>query len=137
MAISHSVDGYQPVRGGAHPGAQVKLVYFVAIACSAALALGQVLFKLSANAMQASGSYADVRGMLYLALAFALYGGASVAWVWALQRGGLGHLYPFMALAYVLVPVASWLFFEERFDGQYLIGVRLIVVGVILSARGG
>jgi drug/metabolite transporter (DMT)-like permease len=36
-----------------------------------------------------------------------------------------------MALAFILVPLASYFIFQERFTAQYAIGVILIILGVI------
>src|SRR5690606_41278160 len=62
-----------------------------------------------------------------LLAAMMLYGITSVGWVWVLQRIELGRVYPLMALAFVLVPVASHFVFGERFQTQYFIGVALIM----------
>jgi multidrug transporter EmrE-like cation transporter len=41
-----------------------------------------------------------------------------------------------MALAFVLVPVATYFLFNERFSMTYMIGIALIVGGIILTAQG-
>ncbi|MDD5175814.1 MAG: EamA family transporter [Sterolibacterium sp.] len=109
--------------------------YFVAFACVLGIAVGQILFKLSAASLQRSGSYFDTNTMGLLLAAFALYGITTLAWVWVLQRMELGRAYPLMALAFVLVPAGSHLFLGERFQPQYFVGVTLIVLGIIIALR--
>jgi drug/metabolite transporter (DMT)-like permease len=59
-----------------------------------------------------------------------LYGITSIAWVWVLQKTDLGRVYPLMAIAFILVPIGSYLIFGERFQSQYFVGVVLIIIGV-------
>jgi len=107
------------------------VTYFVALLCVLGISAGQILFKLSAMSFHHAGSYTSVRGLLILTAAFALYGITTLAWVWVLQKIALGHAYPLMALAFILVPLASYFIFQERFTAQYAIGVILIILGVI------
>ncbi len=112
------------------------LTYGLPLLCVAGIVAGQLLFKASALAWQAEGTLFGVRPLLLFGIAVALFGVASIGWVWALRRGDLSRLYPLMALAFVAVPVASYFTFGERFGGTYLIGVTLIVAGVIVAVRG-
>ncbi len=107
------------------------MTYFVALLCVLGISAGQILFKLSAMSFHHAGSYTSVRGLLILTAALALYGVTTLAWVWVLQKITLGHAYPLMALAFILVPLASYFIFQERFTAQYAIGVILIILGVI------
>ena len=109
--------------------------YFVAVACVVSIAIGQVLFKLSAASLHRSRSIFDINTMVLLVAAFALYGVTTLAWVWVLQRMDLGRAYPLTALAFVLVPIGGYLFLGERFGLQYLFGVALIVAGIIVTTR--
>ncbi|MBL5921623.1 EamA family transporter [Lelliottia amnigena] len=108
--------------------------YIVALLCVFGLAVGQILFKLSANLFTTSGTLLSLKPMSALFSAIALYGVTSLAWVWVLQRTQLGKVYPLMALAFVFVPLASYFLFGERFNITYCIGVIMIVIGVILTS---
>lgn len=110
-------------------------MYLVAILCVCALAAGQILFKISAAALAAHGSFIAPKVLAPLLAAFAVYAIATIGWVWVLQRVELGRAYPLMALAFVLVPIGSYIFFGERFSTQYFAGVALIVVGIIVAVR--
>jgi len=37
-------------------------------------------------------------------------------------------------LAFVIVPIASYFMFGERFNAQYFLGVALIMVGIVISS---
>lgn len=110
-------------------------IYFVAIMCVVGIAVGQLLFKSGAMSWSESGNVFGIQTLSFLLGAVALYGVTSVAWVWVLQKLDLGRAYPIMALAFVLVPVGSYLVFGERFPPRYALGVLLIVGGMMISAR--
>lgn len=111
------------------------LVQIVAVLCVLGLAVGQILFKISATSLTETGSFFAFKTASTLIAAMALYAITSVAWVWVLQKVELGRVYPLMALAFVLVPVGSYFILGERFQPQYLIGVALIMIGIVLAVR--
>lgn len=110
-------------------------VQIVAILCVVGLAIGQILFKISAAAWARTGSLFAFETAKTLVVALALYALTTVAWVWVLQKADLGRVYPFMALAFVLVPCASHFVLGERFPPQYFAGVALIVIGIVVAVR--
>lgn len=107
--------------------------YFVALICVLGISIGQILFKYSALCLQRSGSIFSLATLIPLVSAFALYGVTTIAWVWVLQKIPLGRVYPFMALAFVIVPVGGYFIFSEVFSIQYVIGIVLIVVGIVVT----
>jgi drug/metabolite transporter (DMT)-like permease len=109
--------------------------YVLALICVLGIAGGQILFKMSASALQRTGNILDPRALVILFIALALYGVTTIAWVWVLRKIELGRAYPLMALAFVIVPIGSYLFLGERFNSQYLIGVGLIVAGIIVAVK--
>ncbi len=111
------------------------LVQSVAILCVVGLAIGQILFKISATSLAITGSYFSAKTAISLFAAMSLYAITSVAWVWVLQKTELGRVYPLMALAFILVPLGSHLVFGEKFTPQYFFGVGLIVIGIIVVAK--
>lgn len=108
-------------------------VYFLTVLCVVGIAAGQVLFKLSANAMNRTGSFFAFETLAVFAATMVLYGITSIGWVLILRRAELGKVYPIMALAFVLVPLASRIFFGERFAPSYFIGTALIMVGIVVT----
>lgn len=107
----------------------------IAVLCVIGLALGQILFKVSANLSAQPEGFFSFKAILVFLAAICLYGVVSIAWVWILQRMELGRAYPLMALAFVLVPLGSNLIFGERFQPQYFVGVALIVAGIVVATK--
>ena len=67
-------------------------------------------------------------------VAVALYAGATLLWVRILTTVPLSRAYPFVALAFVLVPAAGYMFFGEPITLRYALGTALIVIGVAIAA---
>ena len=103
-----------------------------------AIAAGQILFKRAASQLGPATGFSwvlDVARLPTMWLALALYGGATLLWVRILTTVPLSRAYPFMALAFVLVPAAGYFLFNESITGRYAIGTALIVAGVLVVAR--
>jgi drug/metabolite transporter (DMT)-like permease len=111
------------------------LVQIIAILCVIGLAIGQILFKVSATSLTQTGSFFAPKTAAILFVALALYGTTTIAWVWVLQKVELGKVYPLMALAFILVPIGSHFIFGERFQIQYFVGVTLIIIGIVVTVR--
>lgn len=113
----------------------VSGVYMAATACVIGIATGQVVFKAAAIAINDSGSYFAPKSLALLMLAMAMYATTSLAWVYVLQKIDLGKVYPLMALAFILVPIASKLVFNESFSSQYFIGIFFIMIGIFFCVK--
>ena len=111
------------------------MTYVIVILCVIGLAVGQILFKVSATALTESGSFFAIKPAVALLATMCLYGITSLAWVWVLQKVELGRVYPLMALAFVLVPLGSHFFFGERFQSQYFLGIAMIMAGIFITVR--
>ena len=101
--------------------------HFVALACVAAIACGQVLFKMVAVASR------EHQSLLHPEVAVAIYFAATLGWIWVLQFAPLSRVYPYFAASFALVPIASYLFFGEPLSVQYFVGVAFIVGGVVMT----
>ena len=106
-----------------------------ALLCVCGIALGQLLFKCTADSQALSGSYLHPRTFLLLLSALLLYGVTTFGWIWTLQQGPLSRLYPWMALAFVIVPLLSAVLLGERLQSTYWLGVMMIVAGVCIAVR--
>src|SRR3546814_10460513 len=90
-------------------------------------------------------SLGDVQGLNMIALKLAtvplfilalmLYGSATILWVLALREVPLSIAYPFTALAFVLVPLASAAFFDEALGPRYFVGLAFVIGGVWILDR--
>ncbi len=109
---------------------------WAAVVCVVGMSLGQVLFKVSAISLNETGSIFAPRTFFILAATFSVYVLVSFGWVWVLRKAHLGEVFPFYSLAYILVPLASYYLFDERFSNGYLLGVALIIGGLLLCGRG-
>ena len=105
------------------------------LACVAAIAGGQILFKLAARAGEAStaGFPWDIVNM-WLVAALAVYGAATLVWVWLLKALPLNVAYPFVGFAFVMVPLLAAFFLGETLDWRHMAGGALIAAGVAVSS---
>jgi drug/metabolite transporter (DMT)-like permease len=109
------------------------LNYITILGCVLAIASGQILFKLTAGSVGASGQLWDLFLSPTLIAALVIYGIATLAWVWQLRYVNLSQAYPFMALSFVIVPLASTAILGEPITLRYWSGVGLIVGGIVLT----
>lgn len=66
----------------------------------------------------------------------AAYGVSVLTWLVVLRRVPLSVAAPFVALVYVLVPLASRAVFQDVVSPRMWIGMALIAVGVTIVAQG-
>lgn len=115
----------------------------IAFALSAPLigTLGQLLLKIG---MRQVGpiNRSDLSNPIHLALAVfsnplilisvPLYVGGFMIWLIVLSKLDLSYAYSFLALAYVLVPLLSWLILGEHIPTVRWIGIIVICIGIVL-----
>lgn len=111
-----------------------KLVYAGLMLAIVANAVGQILFKISADRMrdQAEGLIVAYVTSPYIWFAIGFYFAASFVWVWVLQWLPLSTAYPVMSLVFILVPLAGILLFNETQDFRFFFGAALILCGIFL-----
>jgi drug/metabolite transporter (DMT)-like permease len=101
------------------------------------LSAGQVLFKLAAADLP---NLADlsIRHLFApkLVLALGLYGFATIAWLFVLRAVPLSMAYPFIASAFIFVPLLAHFWLDEPLRLSNLIGAALIFAGVWVSHLG-
>jgi len=94
---------------------------------------GQLLFKLAADRLvigQGPGRLAASFLTVPMASALLLYGLTTVLWVYLLHGLALSRAYPFIALAFAIVPLLGWLLFDEALGAQYWIGLAIMLTGL-------
>lgn len=103
-------------------------------------AFGQVLLK---SAMLKNGPIIfSVKGLIslfsqpQLIFAFCIYILAMVMWLQVLSKVPLSTAYPILSLTYILIPVLSMVFFNERINANQFIGMFLILAGVAFIGKG-
>ena len=103
----------------------------------ALLVCGQLMLKLGTHGKDVS-SIADIIRLLftpYMLVAIALYGAATLLWVYILTKVPISYAYPIQALAFPMVVIMSVLLFQESAPVNRWIGVAIIIVGVFIASR--
>ncbi len=96
------------------------------------IACGQILFKLSAEAINTETNMLRLLYNPHLIFAFILYGGCTVLWVYLLRDIELNKAYPVFSLSFLIVPLLSWAILGEAINKQTIIGAMLIMSGVYI-----
>ena len=102
-----------------------SILIALTLLCVTGIACGQLLFKKAQM----------LNGWLWSALV--LYGVMTLLWIWILRHAPLHIAYPFMGLAFLIVPVLAWALLGEPLTWQTLAGGALILAGVALASTGG
>ena len=105
---------------------------FLILTCVFVGVIGQIMFKsVSNNYNQTHNIFSwNVLGLAFLACFMYLI--STTLWVWTLRFVKLSVAYPFFALAFVLVPTASFFLFNEPITSRYILGCVLIIAGLIV-----
>ena len=116
------------------------MVYLLVAISVVAMTAAQLLLKkgvllVPQNASQLGHFLLTASGNAYIISAAILTIVTALAWVLALSRAELSHIYPFMALSFVLVALFSWSVFNEEVTALRWVGIVVICIGVFLVAR--
>ena len=106
----------------------------ITLLCVLGISLGQVLFKKAALSIPAAATWQHWAFNGWLVTALALYGITTLAWIWVLRHAPLHLAYPFMGLAFLIVPTLAWAFLGEPLHWRTLAGGVLIMAGVALAS---
>jgi drug/metabolite transporter (DMT)-like permease len=109
--------------------------FILTLLCVCGIASGQLLFKRAAATWPEPFSLIGLATNLYLIIALAIYGIATIAWIYILRTAPLSVAYPLFAVAFIIVPLLNWAFGGEPVVLQQWLGSGLIIVGVTLCAR--
>jgi drug/metabolite transporter (DMT)-like permease len=102
------------------------------------ISAGQLLLKIAALRMVTPpGAPALGPHLLnaWLVAGIATLGLATLLWIWVLRTVPLNQAYPWMALCFVLVPVATYFVLGETMGWRQVAGTALIVAGVAIAGR--
>lgn len=106
-------------------------------------ALGQIFLKIGANQLKTFSLSLDkiistffkVIFTPYVFLGLIFFGLSFFLWVKVLTQAELSYAYPLVSLSYVIVSLASWLFFKEGLSLGRVSGLFFIILGVSLIVR--
>jgi drug/metabolite transporter (DMT)-like permease len=99
-----------------------------------ALSAGQILFKLAAASFSLSSENLLVVLLdIKLIAALFVYLVATVMWLFVLKAMPLRIAYPFVALAFIFVPIMAHVFLGEDLNWNTFLGAAIIAFGVWVS----
>ncbi len=105
----------------------------ILLGCVLGVTAGQLLFKTAAAAPRPDGEAWRLFLSPPLIAGLAVYGVATIVWVWQLRSVPLTRAFPFMALGFVVTPLAASVLFQEATSPRYWLGALLICAGIVLS----
>lgn len=109
----------------------------LAIFCVLAISAGQLLFKAAGNLLHETENWFYPKVVLIIGAAGILYCFATLLWIHLLKSTELNKAYVFMAISFVIVPLASNYIYQEQLSVWYFFGLTLIVTGLIVVIRFG
>ena len=81
-------------------------------------------------------SLKQIASQIWVWAGLAIFAVSAVLWLFALSRANLSFAYPFAALGYVIIVIASIVFLDEHVQPLTWVGVALIVAGILVVAQG-
>jgi uncharacterized membrane protein len=116
------------------------MVYYLVIISIIAMSGAQLLLKKGLLSIgQSPHSFAELAGFfikactnIYIIFAVVLTIITALSWLQAASKAEISHIYPFMALSYVLVAIVSIIIFKENVTAIRWLGIAIICVGVFL-----
>ncbi len=115
------------------------LQYVQILAVVTLMTCGQLLFRKSAVGGPPLSTLHGLTTLFlnpFFILALVIYAGATLLWVSVLQQVPLSRAFAFNALSFVVIPIASILFFGEVATPRLGMGLALVIAGLILVGGG-
>jgi len=97
------------------------------------IAIGQVLFKMTSQRLvDNQGKFYTVLFDPVMILALAIYGSATLLWIYVLKTVPLSYAYSFMAMTFVLVPILAAIWLGDTITLRYAGGAACIIAGLLI-----
>lgn len=112
--------------------------YLLSISVAVLLAAGQFLFKVSAVRWESkTDSSSPILALLSLPFfaSLAIYGIATLLWIYVLRTAPLSKAYIFVLAGAVLVPIGANVVFKEPLSISFWFGFALILTGLFLATK--
>lgn len=110
-----------------------RTTVLLTLLCVLCISIGQILFKKAAAGFEAPLTWRSFVLNGWLIASLALYGFTTLGWVWILRNVPLSLAYPFMALAFLFVPLIAWMALGEPLHWKTFAGGLLILAGIALA----
>ena len=106
--------------------------------------VGQIVMKAGATSLASINFSLSNLSQVFLTIlksplmmsALTLYGLSAVVWIMALSKMDLSQAYPMTSIGYILTALIGVMAFGEVMTLNRLIGLGLILIGVLVLARG-
>ncbi len=102
------------------------------------MAGGQLLFKAASSTFACDPSIGErllgIAQNRFFPSAIILYSALTFLWIWILSFTPLSRAYPFVALAFAMIPLFESIAFGYRMSFRLLGGIAMIMCGLILVA---
>ena len=99
------------------------------------LATGQMLWKLGMSKINGFNIVSIILNP-YILFGVALYGLATLLWLYILSKEELSLVYPLQSITYVLGTILAIFIFHENVSALRWVGIATIIIGATLVARG-
>ena len=97
------------------------------------IAIGQVLFKVTSQRLvDNEGEFYTVLFDPIMIAALAIYGSATLLWIYVLKTVPLSYAYSFMAMTFVLVPIMAYFWLGDAITLRYAGGAACIIAGLLI-----
>jgi len=109
------------------------LALLLIIICTFLTAAGQIAWKIGV------GRFVFDISLVYnyaLWAGFVLYGLGALLLIYSLRYGNLSFVHPFLSLGYIWAGILAFLYLNEDFPVQKIIGTAVIVAGTFFIFRG-
>jgi drug/metabolite transporter (DMT)-like permease len=106
--------------------------------CVFGIACGQILFKLASGFFPKSLAFNELLSFAlnrYFLSALVIYGLATILWIYALKLVPLNVAYPLMSLAFIIVPILSYIFLKEAIEYKTFVGTLVIILGLLITVK--
>jgi len=102
---------------------------------------GQILWKMGMSGIGPLTSFSMTSALVvafnpWVIGGLICYGLSTVFWLIALSRADLSFVYPFIALTFVIIFIASFFIFQENLSLQRILGAIVIITGIVILVRG-
>ena len=114
----------------------LSLPIALALLTACSMACGQILFKLGAKnwgGETLAGWIISFVTNPFLVIAVFLYAFTIIIWIYTLRILPLSIAYPITALSYVIVPIISYFFLQEKVTVYSILGSACIIAGVLIT----
>ena len=95
---------------------------------------GQIFLKMAVDELTINFASLEVFYLFlnrYFLISIFIYFLSALLWSYLLSQNPISNIYPFVSLAFIIVPLLAFLFLDEKMEPNIVIGSLIICVGLI------